>query len=227
MNNVLEESILFNILNTTEEDRYKSFFSRDVWSAEEFGALVCGFDPTRLKEILNEKIFPKNLQEEKKANESLIIANQFLADLVGLCEENPLEVNSLEGGLYLSCWKYIRWLAKKNIKMKVRFLRALPLNLLELFEAFDPENETLRNANIYSSEYHQAKLKVNVEALLQRNHPKKMRHIEIYNDPSIQKVLHSFRSDKNKPRWYKKDHVIKHWIAKWNRDCPRGRSSKN
>jgi len=220
------ERTLFNILHPKEEDRYQSFFKKDLWSIDEFGALICGLDPTRLEEIRNEEALTHTLEEEQKATNAVRITKQFLTDFIETFKENPLATKFIGDDFYLSSGRYIRWIVEKNIKMSGRFLKSLPLNLLELIEAFSPVNTNLRNANIYTSKYHRAKLEVHVIALLRRIAPKKTHHVQIYNDPSIQNVLHSFKSCPNGRKWYQKKYVIQDWITPLNKNCPRGRPPK-
>lgn len=225
---------LFKILHPTEEDRYRNFFTHDIWTPIEFGALASGIDPTRLQELLSKEASPVDSKEDIRAARAVKFTIRFLKDTKKMRAENPLEPGFLEDNLNLPCCKYIQWIAEEAISVTYKFLKSLPLNYLELLEVFEPINKIARYGSIYSTVYHKTILQKHAEALLKKVSPKKMRHSEIYKDPSIQNVLSNLRAY---PKSIQRHEVLKpvkksypkrtilDWITKVNPDSPKGGSN--
>ncbi len=219
------DSTLFSTLYQTEEEQYKSYFTLDAWTPDEFGALAGAIDPSRLKKILDGEIPAVDLKEEKKVSRAVGLTLQFIKYCKKMQEDNFLEVEFLGDNLHLPCCRYIQWLAEENIRVTYRFLKYLPLNLLELFDLFSPTNKILRNSNIYLTSYHEALLQRRVEALLKRAYPNKMRHQEILDTPSIKSLRRAFQKAPGVFTLYR-PRTLLGWIKKVNPECPKGGSTR-
>lgn len=219
------DSTLFSILYQTEEGQYKSYFILDAWTPDEFGALASAIEPSRLKKILDHEVPGVDLKEEKKASRAVELTLQFIKYCKKMQEENFLEVEFLGDKLHLPCCRYIQWLAEENIRVTYRFLKHLPLNLLELFDLFSPTNKILRNSSIYLTPYHKALLQRRVEALLKRASPNKMRHQEILDSPSIKSLRRTFQKAPGICKPYRPRTLLS-WIKEVNPECPKGGSTQ-
>lgn len=226
MKNNEPDSILFKILHPKEKDRYESYFNNDVWSVNEFGSLVSALDPTRLEKVKKVKNPLQYTKEETKALNANKLINRFLQDCLEKNRENPREIRFLGNDLYLSCWRYIKWIAENQISITKRFIEHLPLYLLELLQEFQPINIDLRTAHISSRQYHRARYLKMAEQLIQQAYPHRMSREEIYQHPSSQNLLREFVRSMGAPKMYAKRTVIESWLPLIDPNPERGRPPK-
>lgn len=129
---------LFPTPKQAEEKEYRHYFSRDTWSIDEFSALMVGITPHRLKEIRATEITLENIKDIRKSSEATEIIGKFLKSFKSKSDID--ELYFFNDTAYLSPWKFIKWLALNNIKIRNRFCSELPIHLLELYLFFHPEN---------------------------------------------------------------------------------------
>lgn len=222
------EKFLEAIGPPSEERIYQSYFNRDFWTIDEFSALIAGLTPENYKNgtkgtaTVSDLIFSERMAFANK------IFGQFLDDLekspsVFLDEvkktPNQKEFIITENFGFLSCWKFIKWIALNDIPMKRRFFEALPLILKELYVEFQPFAVALRTKSYYSRAYHEALYLEHAKVLLDESTltPK-----ELYDHPRMQNVLRTIRGLEGH---YTKRTILESWLPKVI-ECKRGRPRK-
>lgn len=217
---------LFKKLHPDEPDRYESYFKKSYWTINEFSSLVYGFDPTRFEEIADEEQPPKDPNEEKKAVLIFKLGTRFLKDWIEAHKKNPYESDFL-GDYNLSCWKFIKWIAVNSIPMTKRFLKSLPLDLLELLQEFEPTNIDLRTAHRSSRQYHRARFLQHAKRLIQQEASGRLSREAIYRHPSSQNLLREFVKTMGAKKMYGKRTITESWLPEIDPKPPRGAPRKN
>ncbi len=183
--------IILKNLNPDFEKEYNDHIIKELWSKDEFSALTQRLLPRRYKEIVEETFDLKQLSsnERKQALAAIKLNNKLLLDI----ENKKIEtVYFIEKETLISPWKCIKWMAENKIPPKTMFFKALPLHLIELFLEFQPINNTLRNGEKKSLEYHRAYYIKAAEELI-KNERRLMKPKEIYNHPHMKGVYRYLR----------------------------------
>lgn len=128
----------------------------------------------------------------------------------------------LNGGFYMSSWKFIKWVVTHEIPIKERFFDALPLYLMEIYFEFSSVNSTLRTKPTHSRAYHEAFYLKNAQQVVNTS-LRRLTRKEIYSHPRMQNVLREIR---NLGGNYAKRTITNAWLSKLE-ECKRGRPKKN
>jgi hypothetical protein len=216
---------LFNqlneFLNPSEETLYKSHFKRDFWSLEEFCALINGISPEKYKKILKN---PKDENITELDLKCCLAASKLCNRFFQEYKQNQIveKIQIIEGEIYMSHWKFIKWIASNDIPIKVRFFQELPLYLGELYLEFSPINSPFRTQSKQSRMYHEA-LYLKIARELIGKYPHRLSREQIYNHPRMQNVLRQIRDLGGN---YKKRTITDSWLTKLE-ERKRGRPKKN
>ena len=182
------KDILWGLANPrsrpTEEKQYESWMNQSLWSIDEFCALMGGLTPENYKN--GTKGLTKITDEEFTKRENFVtkLFTQFLDDM----DQNYIidDFSVDDENMFMSSWKFIKWTAEKEMVLKKRFFKALPLFLMELYLEFQPINVTLRTASHHTKAYHRALYLTHAKKLLKNTptlHPS-----EIYKHPRMETV---------------------------------------
>ncbi len=201
----LSESFLRAMAPPLEADIYQSHMKQALWSIDEFSALMAGLTPENYKKgtkgstLITDEIFVKR---EAFATQ---IFSQFL-DYMG--KNHVLEdFTTTDENMYMSSWKFIKWIALHNIPLKNRFFNSLPFTLMELFIEFQPINVDLRTAPLRSLAYHKALYLQHAQKLLKENPD--LKPMQIYKDPRMQNIQRYIRELGGN---YKKRTFLDSWL---------------
>jgi hypothetical protein len=100
-------SFLARILATPTEDFiYRSYFTKELWSVDDFAALVAGLTPEKFREIGKQE----GKHSKKEITRSLFafkVIEKFYKSLKDILELSVLSDNKW----YMSPWKFMKWLA--------------------------------------------------------------------------------------------------------------------
>jgi hypothetical protein len=212
---------LQQILNpdNCSEFRYKSYFHKDFWTVEEYGALMVGLTPDRFAEIRAEKGSTPTSKEFQRCTKAHDLMMQLIKDLMK--KENAPHVRLTDGTALMSCWRYIKWTAKNKAPVLGKFFKALPLTWMELFIEFQSPDEALRTKSRFSKEYHRAQYLKHAQELLNSS-PNRMTRKEIYSDSRMQSVMDSFQDHNGKRKEYKRRTITDSWLREIDKQS-RGR----
>jgi hypothetical protein len=216
------DDILDNALGLTGEERYKKHFSRNLWSVQDFAALMVGMLPSRFSELDVSGKLPKEQKEKQRYCKAKELMSRFVEDKK---YEGTRDVCFIEEKMYLPPWKFIKWVASNRILIIKIFCIALPLYLIELYEEFQPMNEALRKAHFHTTEYHKAKIQDCALELIEKAFPKKPHLKELYRHPKMEYLLSSFINPRTRKR-YNYRTICHFWIKEVYPDSPRGRPAK-
>lgn len=204
----------------SEEVLYQSHFKSDLWSLEEFCALMGGLSPERHKAISEHKAENITQVDIKRLADAHKIFKQFLRHFEEVyTTEKMHEVN---GDFYMTPWKFIKWIAMHEIPIKERFFDSLPLYLMEIFFEFGSTNTSLRTQPQWSRAYHEAYYLKNAQLVIHASSQRLSRNA-IYSHPRMQDVLRQVRQLGGH---YTKRTITDIWLAKLE-ECKRGRPKKN
>ena len=211
--------ILYRSLYPTEDDRYKAYFKEELWSLEEFACLMAGTIPEVYQGILAKNEIYMNLKNIKRALEANKIIRRFLSEI----EEIRVTERIRDDQNYaMSAWRFMKWVAVKDLPIKQRFLDALPLTLFEIFLEFSPESSPLHTKPKSSQSYHRALYLKAAQSLI-RKFEYRLSRDEIYEHPRMQSALRQIRALGGH---YKKRTITEAWLAQLE-DRKRGRPKKD
>lgn len=127
----------------SEENSFKGYFSKEIWTPDQCASLTAGLDPECYKRGRSFEL-PKK-EYAKRAGYATSILNRFLDDVdKGIWQKRDL--GTTEDEIYASAWKYIRWMAERGIIASKLFFNQLSLTLMELYFEFQPKDSALINA---------------------------------------------------------------------------------
>lgn len=162
----LAEQFRLAMLPPSEEQIYQAAMQQKLWTIDEFAALMGGLTPENYK--VGSKGIAKMTDEvfAKREAAATKIFSQFLDDM----EKTTIARDFIlaDKSMYMSAWKYIKWVAINNIPMKKRFFNALPFELMELYFEFQPTSIALRTQSHYSRAYHEALYLEHAEKLIKQ-----------------------------------------------------------
>jgi hypothetical protein len=168
----------------SEENSFKSYFSRELWSPDQGAALVAGLDPETYRNGQALELDPK--EYAKRSTHATAVLNRFLKDQEkGLWKKKDFKIT--ENEIYISAWKFIKWISEKDIVMHKLFFNQLSLTQMELYFEFDPVETALRVASKHSREYHKAYYLKHAEELIQELR-KSLSPTAIYEHPHMQNI---------------------------------------
>lgn len=211
--------ILFPNPEEAEKQEYKKYFTRPLWSVEEFGALMFGMTHQEFKkleksesELRNPKIFKKVLGASK-------LMTKFCKSLIK--DKNIEGCCFFENSAYFSPWRFIQWVALNSISIRKRFAKELPLQLLEIYLFFQPGNiKTLAQGKNLRNFHH----------LLYINHAKEIleKHPNITREELYQRCIPveiQFKNAHGERFKYKKRTLKYDWLKVVHK-LPQGRPKK-
>lgn len=199
--------------DNSEEQAYKAYFKKAGWTIAEFSALIVGLTPDEYQTINdpnNSSVTKKQFEQYKQSNK---IFSSFIKD--NLKSPDTIDLNgihSIEEGLYLSPWRYIKWIAEKQIPFKRKFMSALPLHLLELIQEFSPHNHGLKTIPQWKREHHKLLYQAHALKLIESSKQRLSRD-EIFRHPQMEYIARTFIGKDNKQIRYKKRTITESWLA--------------
>lgn len=198
---------LATVFKTTDNDAYKSAIERALWSLDEASALIAGLVPENYK---NGSKGYMNISDEefmKRNNYASTIFSQMLDDI----DEKGTLAKFIphDNRIFLSPWKYVKWIAENNIEINKRFFTALPLSLMELYYEFQPINTALRTASKHSRDYHQALYLQHAKKLMEEL--PEINISEIYRHSHMKNIERYIRELGGK---YKQRTLLESWLPK-------------
>ena len=202
----------------TEDHFYKESLMQSMWSIDQFAALIAGLTLENYKRgergdtQISEKVYAKREAYATK------VFRQFL-DLFK-SGKAPRGWAAGDNRIWMSSWRYIKWIVENDIPMNQRFFNELPLSLMELYFEFEPTNTALRVASKYSRIYHMAYYLKHAEALLKEQPD--LTPTQIYRNTRMEHVERHIR---DLGGCYKKRTIIESWLPKII-DLKRGRPPK-
>lgn len=195
-----------------------SLILTELWSVDEFAAILAGLTPEKFREITEKK----DDYSSKEINRCLIacrVSGMYLKSL----EKDMLEISKLcDSGWHMSPWKFIKWLAQSKAGAHTRFINALPRTLIELYLEFTPLNVDYRTQPKNSVRYHRA-LYIKHAQFVYDSSPKKLSPKEIYRHPHMQEILYTIRTSGGHP---KERTITESWLKDIDDDRQRGRPPK-
>jgi hypothetical protein len=202
----------------SEENSFKSYFHRELWTPDQGAALVAGLDPETYRKGHAIEFEPK--EYAKRDAHATKVLTHFLDDAEkGIWRKKDFKI--AENEIYVSTWKFIKWLSERDIKMHERFFNQLLLTQMELYFEFTPTNIALRTASRRSRAYHEAYYLKKAEQLMET-----LREVlsptEVYDHPHMQDVLRYIRELGGH---YTKRTIVTSWLPKLI-DSPIGRPQK-
>jgi hypothetical protein len=197
----------------SEDELYSNFMKNDIWSIEEFACLMTGVAPQIFKKICAKDESLTSEEENTKASNVIKMQQK----LIRRAKKNPQEEFPLIGAPFMSPWKFIKWLAATKLRVRVGFIRKLPLYLLENY-AFHARSNHLGKKSKFSREYHRALYLRYAKHLLQHA-PTRMTYKEIYEHPFMLNLLRSFKHHDGTAANYRKSTIIKSWLPRLEKRC--------
>lgn len=194
-------------LHITEEELYESYFKKELWSITELAALMSGISPEKLNTIHERQTGDARDFEHYKCATDI---QRMVLDAI----ENDLPIKHFfpaEEGIALSPWRFIKWLAIKQVPLKIGFFRALPLYLIELYEEFQPINSILMTCPKWRREYHRALYLKHAEEIV-LNSKKRMTRNEIWNHPQLKLLQNTFKGQNGDKATYSKRTITESWL---------------
>jgi hypothetical protein len=211
---------LSEMLNPSEETLYNRPFEKEIWSLDDFCALMGGLSPEKYKQIQENSndvtLTHQNLKQALDANK---ICTRFFKQYDELRASDNIRM--VDSEIYMSPWRFIKWVAANGIQIKHKFLNALPIYLVELYLEFMPTNSALRTKSKYSLAYHKALYLKNAQKLI-ASAPGRLTREFIYSDPGMQSVLRQIRQLGGN---YTKRTIKDSWLAKLE-NLKKGRPKK-
>lgn len=174
----------------SEEIIYHSAMQQKLWTIDEFAALMGGLTPENYKagnkgtSNITDELFAKRETDATK------IFSRFLEDMEKA--EMSRDFILTDKNMYMSSWRFIKWVAINDIPMKKRFFNALPFELKELYFEFQPISVALRTQSPHSRAYHEALYLEHAQKLLDKLPlltPK-----EIYKHPYMENIRQTIRN---------------------------------
>lgn len=207
----------------SEEDLYRDYFNKELWSIKEFAALMAGITPEKFEKIhdsKNKKVSFKEFDQYKLANR---IYGKFVRSIKK--EFSIEDFHIIKKDIGLSPWRYIEWMASHQIPIKKRFFKTLPLYLIELLHKFQPLETAVRTTPKWTRQYHESLYLQNAQHIMERS-KKKLTRQEIYNDPYMEYIRRTFKDEDGRQVTYTKRTIIDSWLPKIDPQ-KRGRPPKN
>ncbi len=202
----------------TEDSIYKESLMGSLWSIDQFAALIAGLTPENYERgergdtQISENVYAKREVYATKVFDQFL--DQFRSGTV------PQGYVASDNRIWMSPWRYIKWIAENNILINKRFFNELPLSLMELYFEFQPIPMALRVASKHSRAYHMALYLKHAEALLKEQPD--LTPIQVYRHPRMEHVERYIRELGGR---YKKRTITESWLPKVI-DSKRGRPPK-
>lgn len=203
----LAERLRQAMLPPLEEEIYLAAIRQALWSIDQFAALMGGLTPENYKNGTKGSTQITDDQFIKREAYATKVFSQFLDYMEETSAVRDFVIS--DEHMFMSSWKFIKWIAENNIPMKKRFYTTLPLALKELYIEFQPISTALRTQPHYSRAYHEALYLQHAEELLEEF--PSLTPKEIYQNPRMENVLRSLRS---KNGHYKKRTILESWLPK-------------
>ena len=190
-----------------EDHFYKEALMQSMWSIDQFAALIAGLTPENYERgekgdtQISEKVYAKREAYATK------VFRQFLDQFKN--GTAPRGWVARDNRIWMSPWRYIKWIAENNILINTRFFNELPLSLMELYFEFEPINTALRVASKYSRAYHMALYLKHAEELLKEQPG--LTPTQVYRHPRMENVERYIRELKGQ---CKKRTILESWLPK-------------
>lgn len=201
-----------------EDHFYKEALMQSMWSIDQFAALMAGLTPENYERgekgntLISEKVYAKREAYATK------VFRQFLDQFKS--SKAPRGWVTSDNRIWMSSWRYIKWVVENDIPMNQRFFNELPLSLMELYFEFQPTHIALRVASKHSRAYHMAYYLKHAEKLLKEQPD--LTPIQIYRDPRMEHIERYIRELGGR---CKKRTITESWLPKLI-DLKRGRPRK-
>jgi hypothetical protein len=209
----------------TEEELYTSLINKKIWTIQEFACLVVGITPRKLKKMMGCTSSQITKEEVKRVRFVRKIMHRLITGDKGSLRVRVDDFLPGSDEPCMSSWKFIKWLAENERPMMARFIRRLPLDLLEMYLFFLPSNSPLRTKSRYSREYHRAVYLERAKDLKKRS-AQQLTHDEIYREKGMLNLLRAFEKSKGVPANYKKRTITGSWLPRLEKR-QRGRPKKS
>jgi hypothetical protein len=208
----------------TDEQFFAQLFNKKIWTMHEFACLMAGITPQEYQKLL-ELDSSQITQEQIKRVNRVHKTNRRLITYTKRAQKVPLdEWIFIERNPCMSPWKFIKWIAMNGLPITKGFAMRLPLNLLEIYLYFLPNNNPLRTRPRDCREVHRA-LYLEYAKELQKEYSRRLTYEEIYANPRMLHLLRSFKKRDGSPANYKKRTVTDSWLPTLEKR-PRGRPKK-
>ncbi len=219
-----DKSTFYDLImgHKTEDQIYKSYFEKTLWTIDEFSALMIGITPEKYEQLLREDIqnlsfedFRKNQDVILKDFEKLKAANKIYERFMNRLKKDfsLIEFHSIDKRLTLSPWKFIKWIAMNSIPVKKKFFNELPLYLVEIYIEFQPINVAVRKEPKWHRNYHRALYLQHAGKVIEES-KRKMTPEDIYNHPHMEWVRRTFKNINGKQVTYTKRTIKESWLSK-------------
>lgn len=201
-----------------EDHFYKEALMQSMWSIDQFAALIAGLTPENYKRgergdtQISGKVYAKREAYATK------VFRQFLDQFKN--GTAPRGWAASDNRIWMSSWRYIKWVSENDIPMNQRFFNELPLSLMELYFEFQPIHIALRVASKRSRAYHIAFYLKHAEELLKELPG--LTPTQVYRHPRMENIERHIRELGGR---YKKRTIIESWLPKII-DLKRGRPPK-
>lgn len=208
--------VLFPDPAEAEKQEYKRYFTRELWSVEEFGALMAGMTPDEFKKYEKKTNNPKIY---KKILTSVKLINKFYKSrLRNKCDGCFF----FKKAAYFSPWRYIQWMAHNNIPIRKRFAEQLPFHLMELYLFFQLDNIKSYAQGKNLSEFNKNLYQKYAKEILEK-------HPHISRDQLYQRCKYAeiqLKDEKGKRKPYSEKYLKYEWLKEIN-PKPVGRPKKS
>lgn len=213
-----DDSILGKVLRqcVPEEELYKSYCQKELWTPYEFAALMGGLSPPRCQAILEGTATDITPEELKKIK----ISNQVLKKLFRR-KVTEKKSETLKKDAVMTAWRFIKLAVLEEIPFRFGFFKHLPPYLMEIYLEFQPADVALRTSPTWSKRYHFALYKRRAEELLADN--PRLTAREIYR--RTKGVRDTFVNASGYRVSYAKRTITESWHPKIQKS-PRGRPRK-
>jgi len=206
----------------TNDEIYDSYFKEDLWTVNEFVALMVEITPAQYEELND----PENDNVNYKDFAKYKLANQLLGRFVKDFKKNyHKEFRLIREKLLMTPRKFLKWVAMNQIAIKKRFLDALSISQLEVLLENQPLDIAIKTKPSWYSGYHKAIFQKNALGIIEKS-KRKMTRDEIYHHPVLDNLRRTFKNKKGEQIRYKKRTITDVWLAEIDpRD--RGRPPKH
>jgi hypothetical protein len=215
---------LTKILNNsrTHEEIYQSYFEKTFWTISEFCSLMAGLTPDEFEKIDDKDNKTVTETEFKK----YCHANKIYKKIVNWINKDiPIEQFYWNGEeMILTPYKYVKWSAENQIPFKKKFVKSLPLYLLEVILESQPIEKTIKTRPQWGRDYHEAIYLKNAEQIINKS-KKRLSREEIYNHLQMKYIEMTFKNKDGTRKKYKKRTITESWLRKIDHQ-KRGRPRK-
>ena len=179
----------------------KSYFSEDSWPLWKFCLLAHRLRPEDIDTSRDEW----HEYELDRLDAARKLYQKFRKHIKEIALEEA--ILDLSAGLHMRPWKYMKWCARKGVRLPSLAIKSFPLSFSEQYlEFLDPLISKPKN----SRDFHQAFYLQHAAAV--RLQYSVYSYPDIYDHPHMQKVLRHISSGRKKP--YTRKTILTSWLPK-------------